>query len=61
MIVSPEYWYQSPSPLKLMIDRLICADGGNPDPSSTQGKEPEKAKRIELDGWGYPKHQAVGC
>jgi len=54
----PVYWYQSPSPLKLMIDRLVCADGGNPDPSSTQGKDPEKAKRIELDGWDNPKHLA---
>src|ERR1035437_7326552 len=26
LIVSPVYWYQSPSPLKLMIDRLVCAD-----------------------------------
>ena len=58
IIVTPVYWYQSPSPLKLMIDRLVCADGGNPDPTSTQGKKPEKAKEIELKGWDYPKHLA---
>lgn len=58
VIVTPVYWYQSPSPLKLMIDRLVCADGGNPDPSSTHGKKPEEAKRLELDGWGYPQHLA---
>jgi len=56
VIVTPVYWYQAPSPLKLMIDRLVCADGGNPDPTSTGGKKPEKAKAIELAGWSYPKH-----
>ena len=39
-----------------MIYRLVCADGGNPDPTSTGGKKPEKAKAIELAGWSYPKH-----
>ena len=56
VIATPVYWYQSPSPLKLMIDRLVCADGGNPDPTSTGGKKPGKAKEIELAGWDYPKH-----
>ena len=55
VIATPVYWYQAPSPLKLMIDRLVCADGGNPDPTSTGGKKPEKAKAIELAGWSYPK------
>lgn len=32
VIVTPVYWYQSPSPLKLMIDRLVCADGEIPIP-----------------------------
>lgn len=58
IILTPVYWYQAPSILKLMIDRLVCADGGNTDPSSTQGKDAEKAKQIELDGWDYPKHLA---
>ncbi|HEY4182950.1 MAG TPA: flavodoxin family protein [Kofleriaceae bacterium] len=57
-IITPVYWYQSPSPLKLMLDRLVCSDGGNPDPSSTHGKDVAKAKAIELAGWGYPKHLA---
>jgi multimeric flavodoxin WrbA len=56
IIISPVYWYQSPSPLKLMIDRLVCADGGNPDPTSTSGKKADKAKAIEMAGWDYPKH-----
>jgi multimeric flavodoxin WrbA len=58
MIVTPVYWYQAPSVLKLMIDRLVCADGGNPDPTTTHGKKPEEAKQIELAGWHYPRHLA---
>ena len=56
VICTPVYWYQSPSTLKLMIDRLVCADGGNPDPTLTGGKDAEKAKDVELAGWHYPKH-----
>jgi hypothetical protein len=41
-----------------MIDRLVCADGGNPDPTSTHGKKPAEAKALELKGWDYPKHLA---
>jgi hypothetical protein len=37
---------------------LVCADGGNPDPTSTDGKDPKKAKALELQGWDYPKHLA---
>ena len=58
IIVTPVYWYQAPSVLKLMIDRLVCADGGNSDPSSTQGKDAQQAKALELAGWDYPKHLA---
>jgi multimeric flavodoxin WrbA len=58
LIVTPVHWYQSTSALKLMIDRLVCADGGNPDPTSTHGKDAKKAKQVELAGWDYPKHLA---
>jgi len=58
IVLAPTYWYQSPSPLKLMIDRLVCADGGNPDPTTTHGKSVAEAKLIEEKGWGYPKHLA---
>ena len=58
LLVTPVYWYQASSPLKLMMDRLVCADGGNPDPTSTSGKDPAKAKALELAGWPYPKHLA---
>ncbi len=58
MIVTPVHWYQAPTVLKSMIDRLVCADGGNPDPTTTSGKDPDKAKAIELKGWSYPRHLA---
>ena len=58
ILVTPVYWYQVASPMKLMMDRLVCADGGNPDPTRTHGKDAEKAKQIELEGWDYPKHLA---
>ncbi|HLD80337.1 MAG TPA: NAD(P)H-dependent oxidoreductase [Candidatus Nanoarchaeia archaeon] len=58
MILCPVHWYQAPASLKLMIDRLVCADGGNPDPTTTNGKDPVMAKKLELKGWDYPKHLA---
>ena len=58
MIVTPVNWYQAPTGLKAMIDRLVCADGGNPDPTSTGGKDPQKAKELEMKGWDYPRHLA---
>lgn len=56
LIVTPVNWYQTPTALKAMIDRLVCADGGNPDPSSTHGKTASEAKELELKGWPFPKH-----
>ena len=58
MIVAPVNWYMVSSAFKLMMDRLVCADGGNPDPTSTHGKDPKKAKEVELAGWPYPRHLA---
>jgi multimeric flavodoxin WrbA len=58
MILCPVNWYQVPSSLKLMIDRLVCADGGNPDPTLTGGKNPQRAKEVEIKGWHYPRHLA---
>jgi len=58
MIITPVHWYQAPSVLKLMLDRLVCADGGNVDPTLTHGKDAMAAKKFELDGWDYPKHLA---
>ena len=58
MIVTPVNWYQAPGPLKAMMDRLVCADGGNPDPTTTHGKNAEQAKALELTGWAFPRHLA---
>jgi multimeric flavodoxin WrbA len=58
MIITPVYWYQAPAVLKLMIDRLVCADGGNPDPTTTHGKSAAEAKALERNGWDYPRHLA---
>src|ERR1700704_3951040 len=58
MVITPVNWYQAPGPLKSMMDRLVCADGGNPDPTSTHGKNASEAKALELKGWPYPRHLA---
>jgi multimeric flavodoxin WrbA len=61
ILLTPVHWYQTASPLKLMMDRLVCADGGNPDPTATQGKDAAMAKALELSGWNYPKHLEGRC
>ena len=58
ILCTPVNWYHSSSSMKLMIDRLVCADGGNPDPTLTHGKDAERAKNVELAGWPFPKHLA---
>jgi multimeric flavodoxin WrbA len=58
ILLTPVNWYHTASGMKLMMDRLVCADGGNPDPTLTHGKDAEKAKEVELAGWPYPKHLA---
>ncbi len=58
MIVTPVHWYHVPAGLKAMMDRMVCADGGNPDPTSTHGKNATEAKAMELKGWPYPRHLA---
>ncbi|HKY96076.1 MAG TPA: flavodoxin family protein [Kiloniellales bacterium] len=55
LLLTPVNWFHSSSSMKLMIDRLVCADGGNPDPTLTQGKDAAKAKQIEMAGWHYPR------
>lgn len=54
-LITPVNWYMATSPLKLMMDRMVCMDGGNPDPTRTQGKDAKLAKAIELEGWDYPR------
>jgi len=57
MVICPVHWYQAPAALKSMMDRLVCADGGNADPSRTHGKDAERAKQLE-ESWDYPRHLA---
>ena len=56
ILATPVNWYYTSSSMKLMMDRLVCADGGNPDPTLTHGKDAEKAKEVELKGWPYPQN-----
>jgi multimeric flavodoxin WrbA len=58
LILCPVNWYHAPASFKAMIDRLVCADGGNPDPTTTHGKDAAMAKALELEGWPYPRHLA---
>lgn len=53
MVISPVYWYSPPSVLKLMLDRMVCMDGANPDPKTTMNeagnsvKDVKKARTLE--------------
>jgi multimeric flavodoxin WrbA len=55
IILTPVYWYQAPSVLKLMIDRLVCADGGNPDPSSTPWQACRRGQGAGTGRLGLPE------
>lgn len=46
-IIGPINWYAPSSNLKLMFDRLVCMNGGNPDESTIDHKNPEKAMVLE--------------
>ena len=46
-IIGPVNWYGPSSNLKLLFDRLVCMNGGNPDESTIDHKNPEKAMALE--------------
>jgi hypothetical protein len=46
-LVGPVNWYAPSSNLKLMFDRLVCMNGGNPMESLIDHKNPEKAMALE--------------
>ena len=46
-IIGPINWYAPSSNLKLMFDRLVCMNGGNPDETLIDHKDPEKAMALE--------------
>lgn len=50
--IAPINWYGPTSNLKLMFDRLVCMNGGNPDEKLIDHKDPEKATALEhSDEW----------
>lgn len=46
-IIGPVSWYGPTSNLKLMFDRLVCMNGGNPREDLIDHKDPEKAIVLE--------------
>jgi hypothetical protein len=46
-ILGPVNWYAPSSTLKLLFDRLVCMNGGNPCEDLIDHKDPEKARRLE--------------
>ena len=46
-IIAPINWYGPTSNLKLMFDRLVCMNGGNPREELIEHKNPELAMKLE--------------
>jgi multimeric flavodoxin WrbA len=46
-IIGPVNWYAPTSNLKLMFDRLVCMNGGNPREDLIEHKDAELAKQLE--------------
>lgn len=46
-IIGPINWYAPSSNLKLMFDRLVCMNGGNPKEDLIDHKNPELAQKLE--------------
>ena len=46
-ILGPVNWYAPTSNLKLMFDRLVCMNGGNPKEDLIEHKNPELAMKLE--------------
>lgn len=46
-IIGPVNWYGPTSNLKLMFDRLVCMNGGNPREELIEHKNPELAMALE--------------
>jgi hypothetical protein len=52
-IIGPVNWYAPSSNLKLMFDRLVCMNGGNPREELIEHKNPELAMKLERSpDWG---------
>ncbi|HZX43870.1 MAG TPA: NAD(P)H-dependent oxidoreductase [Myxococcaceae bacterium] len=53
--IAPVNWYGPTSNLKLMFDRLVCMNGGNPREELIDHKDPEKAMVLE----GSPEWESL--
>lgn len=62
VIVGPVNWYAPSSNLKLMFDRLVCMNGGNPREDLIKHKDPELAMKLEkTEEWkGLSKNHLEG-
>ena len=47
LVCAPVNWYGPTSSVKLMFDRLVCANGGNPRPDLINHKDGALAARLE--------------
>jgi hypothetical protein len=47
VLIGPVNWYAPSSNLKLMFDRLVCMNGGNPREDLIKHKDPELAMQLE--------------
>ena len=47
MVCAPVNWYNVTSSIKLMFDRLVCANGGNPDARLINHKDGALAAKLE--------------
>lgn len=45
--IAPTNWYAPTSNLKLLFDRLVCANGGNPKEELVDHKNPEMAMKLD--------------
>jgi multimeric flavodoxin WrbA len=54
IVLTPTHWYQATSPLKLMIDRLVCADGGNPTPAARTARSQRRPRRSSSKAGATP-------
>ncbi|MBA3297022.1 MAG: NAD(P)H-dependent oxidoreductase [Acidobacteria bacterium] len=56
-IIGPLNWYAPSSNLKLMFDRLVCMNGGNPREDLIDHKNPELAMKLEHSDEWPPLHR----
>jgi hypothetical protein len=61
MIITPVNWYQAPTGLKAMIDRLVCADGGIPTRHRRTAKHPPRPRKSNWVAGTIPSISPGDC